>query len=125
MGGRGDGAGEGLAVDVAEVLEGEPALVEAAVESAEDDSGLDLHEPALGVGRQNAVEAAEVDEDTVAERDVGERMARAGGADREPALAGASNCADESLAVAGPLDHGRAAALITRPVAPLAHPRRS
>ena len=94
-------------------------LVEAAVQLAEDDPGFDLDQAALGVGGEDAVEAVEAEQDAVAEGDVGERVARAGDADRVPGIPRAADRGDQLVAVTRPLDRDGPAALVARPVVPL------
>ena len=116
-----DRAGQRLVVDVAEVLEGEPEMVELAVELAEHDPGLDFDEPARAVHSQHPIEAVEANHDVVGESDVGERMTRGRGANPLVARRGTADDLGELVAGRRSLDHSRGAALIARPVVP---PRR-
>ena len=121
VGPGGDRAGQGLAVDVAEVLERQAELIELAVQGSEHDPGLDLDQPRLPVDRKYPVERVAAHHHPVGERDVAERVPRPRGAHRLAALPRAADDLDQLLAGSRALDRGRLTPLIPRPVSP---PRR-
>jgi hypothetical protein len=119
--GRGrDRAGEALAVDVAEVLERQPELVEAAVERTQDDPALNLDQARRPIGGEDPVEPVEAHHQPIGERDVAERVPRCGGTDPPPLGGRAGDELAELRQARGSLERRRPAALIAGPVAPFA-----
>ena len=74
-GGR-DRAGDGLHVDVAEVLEGEALGGELLAQVADHDAALDARQPRRAVDVEHAVHPVQPDHGAVGAGDVGERVAR-------------------------------------------------
>jgi hypothetical protein len=113
-----DRAGDRLAVDVAEVLEGQPPGRELVVQLPQRDAGLDGDGAGLDVDLEHPVEPPEPQEPSVGARDVGERVP---GPDDLHGLPGGRSPADgfDHLQLAGGiLDRRRRAVLVPPPVAP-------
>ncbi len=118
-GGR-DRAGEGLAVDVAEVLHRQAPLPQRRAQVPQGDPRLHLDQAGVAVDVEDAVQRLDPDHRSVGESGLGEGVARAGGVDREAAIPRPPHGLAEALQAPGPLDHRRRAALIAGPVSPLA-----
>ena len=82
-----------------------------------------LTRPELAVGVEDAVERLDPDHRAVGERRLGERVARAGGVDRQAALRRPPDRVDQPVERAGALDRRRRAALVAGPVPPLVRHR--
>ena len=123
VGGGRDRPGEGLTVDVAEVLHRQASLPERRAEVPQCDPRLHLDQAGVAVDVEDAVERLDPDHRSVGERGLGEGVARAGRVGREAPIRRPPHRFDKLLEGPGPLDHRRRATLIPRPVSPLARHR--
>ena len=113
-----DRAGERLAVDVAEVLERHPVLVQAPVQVAEHDPRLDLDGPRHRVDVEQAVEQLDPEHGPVGQGRGRERVPRARDLDPAAGRDRVDDRPDQALTGVRAGDLGGAASLLARPVAP-------
>src|SRR2546421_513115 len=111
-------AGDGLDVDVAEVLQGQAVLGQARVQLVDRDPRLNPYQPARAVDVEHARHAAQAQERPVRGHELRERVSRAGHADPATSVTGTSHGVDHLVDRPRVHDLRRGAAQLTRPVAP-------
>ena len=120
-----DRAGDGLAVDVAEVLHRQAEAIELLVDFGEGRAGADPDQARGGVGVDDSTEGADVDQRPVGHRRLGEGVARADDADLPARLRRRGERRRQLVAIAGRQPLNRPARLVAGPVAPLGRRHRS
>ncbi len=116
-----DGAGDRLAVDVAEVLERDSVRVEHSVEVVEHRARLDLEESRLPVEVELAGEPVEADHRPLGQGAVGERVAGGGSPNPEAARDRVRDRLLQRREGPRPLDRRRLACLLPGPIRPPRH----
>jgi hypothetical protein len=119
VGGGLGGAGDGLPVDVAQVLERQSPAVELVGQPVQGDPGLDGHPVVGSIVAEHAGVAPEVDEDAVGAGDGGERVPGADGLDPLPVGRRLLDQIDQLTLGRRPPDLGRGARLVAPPVRPV------
>ena len=116
-----DRAGNGLAIDVAEVLHRQAELVQPLVEVGEHRARPHLDQARGAIGLEHAAERAHVDHRPVGHRRLGERVTAARHADLAPRRHGGDDRPAQLLAIGRAHALDGSASLIAGPIAPGTH----